>query len=69
MSKTAERLVELGVPNTFLARTVYRTTHKLAYITLYTGIMVASIVTRKDRLELINSVNAKLGIDPVTPDQ
>lgn len=67
MSRTEEALAELGVPNNISTRTVYRASHKLAYTTLYVGVTLGSVVTRKSRLELANSMLVKLGIDPVDP--
>jgi hypothetical protein len=68
MRNPAEALTEMGVPNNILTRTAYRATYKLVYTALYTILMVAAVITRKDKLEIVNSVLVKLGIEPVTAD-
>jgi len=56
MSKTSERLIELGLSDTPRNRAFYRAGYRTIYITLYIGVTVVSFVTRKDKLEILNSM-------------
>lgn len=67
MSRIDETLAEMGAPNNIFTRTTYRVTHKLMYITLYTGVTVISVVTRKDKLAVTNALCVKVGVEPVVP--
>lgn len=69
MSNPAETLTEMGAPNNILTRTAYRVVHQTMYTTVYTGLTVASKVTGKDKLTLLNSLSIKVGLGPVaTPE-